>query len=55
MHIKKYLILMPPMLIIGLILLYYLPVTERHIVFLVPIIFLLIYYAWIYIERRRNA
>ncbi|MEC0093413.1 hypothetical protein [Paenibacillus macquariensis] len=48
---KKYFILMPPMLIIGLYLFYFLPANKRPYVFLVPIVFWLIYYTWLFIER----
>jgi len=51
---KKYFILMPPMLIIGLFLFYFLPVNQRPYVLLVPIVFWLIYYNWIFIERKQK-
>ena len=53
-HKKKYFILMPPMLIIGLLLFYFLPANQRPNVFLVPIVFWLIYYTWIFIERKQK-
>ena len=53
-HKKKYFILMPPMLIIGLILFYFLPANQRSYVFLAPITLWLIYYTWIFIERKQK-
>ncbi|MCZ1269129.1 hypothetical protein EIH79_30885 [Paenibacillus tundrae] len=50
---KKYFILMPPMLIIGLLIMYFLPVNQRAYVFLVPIVFWLIYYIWVFVERKK--
>ncbi|WP_262174695.1 SoxR reducing system RseC family protein [Saccharococcus sp. Marseille-Q5394] len=54
MHKKKYFILLPPALIIGIILLYYLPTEDRAYVFLAPIAFWIIYYSWIYVEKRNT-
>jgi hypothetical protein len=48
----KYFFLLVPMLLIGIFLVYYLPVSQRTYVLLVPIIFWIIYYTWIYIEKR---
>ncbi|OAB40861.1 hypothetical protein PMSD_00870 [Paenibacillus macquariensis subsp. defensor] len=53
-HKKKYFILMPLMLIIGLFLFYFIPENQRAYVFLAPIVFWLIYYTWIFIERRQK-
>lgn len=51
---KYYFFMMPPMLIIGLFLLFYLPVNQRPYVFLIPIVFWIIYYVWIFIEKKEN-
>ncbi|WP_145939565.1 hypothetical protein [Paenibacillus glacialis] len=54
MYNKKYFILMPLMLIIGLLLFFFLPASQRPYVLLVPIVFWLIYYTWIFIERKQK-
>ena len=51
---KKYFIVMPPGIIIGIFLLFYLPERDRTYVGLIPIIFWIIYYSWIYIEKRKK-
>lgn len=45
---------MPPMFILGAILLIYLPASQRYIALLIPIIFWMIYYTWIFIERKKE-
>jgi hypothetical protein len=40
------------MLLIGIFLVYYIPANQRTYVLLVPIIFWIVYYSWIYIEKR---
>lgn len=44
---------MPPAFIIGAILLMYLPASQRHNVLLSPMVFWIIYYTWIFIERKK--
>ena len=51
-HKKKYFIIFVPVLIIGLLLIYYLPANELTYLMLIPLIAWFIYYAWIYIEKR---
>ncbi|SEN77687.1 hypothetical protein SAMN05518670_2688 [Paenibacillus sp. OK076] len=51
---KKYFILMPPMLIIGLFIIYFLTANQRAYVFLVPIVFWLTYYIWVFVERKQD-
>ena len=51
---KYYFFVMPPMLIMGLFLLFYLPASQRPYVFLIPIIFWLIYYVWVFIEKKES-
>ncbi len=53
MHRKKYFILLPPALIIGIFLLYYLSPEDRAYIFLAPFAFWIAYYIWIYIERKK--
>ncbi|GIN72354.1 hypothetical protein J14TS2_28290 [Bacillus sp. J14TS2] len=54
MHKRKYFVLLPFALIIGIFLLFCLPPGNWFYVFLVPIVFWLIYYSWIYLEKRKN-
>jgi hypothetical protein len=51
---QKYFILLPPALLLGIFLLYYLPAGDRSYVFLVPIVFWIIYYSWIYVEKKKK-
>ncbi|OAB43316.1 hypothetical protein PBAT_18595 [Paenibacillus antarcticus] len=51
---KKYFILMPPMLLLGIFLFYFLPANQRSYVFLAPIVLWLIYYTWIFIEIKHK-
>lgn len=53
-HKKKYFILFTPLLIIGIFLLFILPAEQRLYVYMLPPIFWLIYYAWIFIERKQR-
>lgn len=52
MHKNKYFILVIPVMIIGIFLIYYLPANQRFYVLLIPVIFWVIFYVWIYIEKR---
>ncbi|WLV24578.1 hypothetical protein QR721_13185 [Aciduricibacillus chroicocephali] len=54
MHTKKYLILLVPTVLIGLVLLFFLPESQRSYVLFVPLIFWIVYYAWIYVEKRKH-
>jgi hypothetical protein len=54
-HKKKYFILMPPMLIIGIFLLYFFPANQRPYVLTIPIVFWIFYYIWINFERKQKA
>lgn len=54
MHWKKYFILLLPTILIGLFLFYILPAIQRPYVLIVPMVFWLIYYFWIYIERKQK-
>ncbi|MET3699395.1 hypothetical protein SAMN05877753_11136 [Bacillus oleivorans] len=51
---KKYFILLPPFVIVGLIILFILPEGSYHLALIVPILFWLVYYAWIYIENGKK-
>jgi hypothetical protein len=50
---KKYAILTPPFLIIGILLAIYLPLGQKHYAILVAFVFWATYYAWVYIEKKR--
>lgn len=54
MHWKKYFILSLPVIVIGILLFYFLPANQRPYILLVPMAFWLIYYTWIYIERKQK-
>ncbi len=46
MYSKKYLLLMPPFFLFGLLLFAVLPVEKRPFIFWVPLIFWAAYYGW---------
>ncbi|MFD1737447.1 hypothetical protein ACFSCX_12865 [Bacillus salitolerans] len=52
MHKKKYFVLKLFMLVIGIILLFFLPVGQKHFVFIVPIVYWVIFYTWIYFVKK---
>ena len=54
MHKKKYFTLIPPTLLIGLLLLYYIPASQRPYVLFVPIVMWTFYYTWIHIEKNKK-
>lgn len=54
MHWKKYFILLLPTILSGLFLFYILPAIQRPYVLIVPMVFWLIYYSWIYIKRKQK-
>jgi uncharacterized membrane protein YfcA len=54
MHWKKYAILLPPFVLIGLLLLNYLPTGQKHYAILVALVFWVFYYVWVYIDRKRK-
>lgn len=47
---KKYFFMILPILIIGLLLLFYLPEGQRPYAYLIPIVCGVIYYIWIWQE-----
>ncbi|RLQ93106.1 hypothetical protein D9X91_18930 [Falsibacillus albus] len=51
---KRYWILMPPFLIIGIVLMKLSPQHLRPYVLLIPIVFWIVYYLWGYIEKKRK-
>lgn len=53
MHWKKYFILMPPALLIGLIFILYF--HQSSLAFLTIIVFWGIYYLWVYIENKKKS
>lgn len=52
---KKYWILLPIFLGIGVLLFIWLPEKNKKLIILVPIVFWATYYAWIYIENIRKS
>ncbi|SHF98803.1 hypothetical protein [Ornithinibacillus halophilus] len=54
MHWKKYAILTPPFLLIGIFLIAFLPIEQRYYAFIVVLIFWVFYYAWVLIEKKRK-
>lgn len=51
---KKYFILLIPTLVIGLLLLFYLPVSQRFYALIVPMVFWVIYHIWCLVDRSRT-
>ncbi|MBM6619588.1 hypothetical protein [Bacillus suaedaesalsae] len=51
MHWKKYLILLPPFLFIGILSIILLPVGEKHNSLLLALLFWVVYYLWIHFEK----
>ena len=54
MHWKKYAILIPPFLLIGVLLITYLPPDQKHYVMLFSLLFWVAYYTWIAIEEKKE-
>ena len=54
MHWKKYMILLLPFLLSGILVLLYLPSSKRYYAFLIGIIFWIVYYVWINFEKNRR-
>lgn len=53
MNWKKYAILVPTFLLIGALLLFYLPLSQLQYVMLVPLLFWILYHLWTYKEKGR--
>jgi len=53
-HKRKFFILLTPTIIIGIFLIYYLPRDQKYLALIVPIIFRMIYYTWILIDRKKE-
>lgn len=51
---KKYFILMPPFLILGLSLLYFLPSNNLFYALLTVAGFWIVYYVWLYYEKEKQ-
>ena len=54
MHWKKYAILTPPFLLIGVLLSIYLPVGQKQYAIVVALVFWAFYYIWVFIEKKRK-
>lgn len=54
MHLKKYLILIAPFLILTFILFFTLSYEKRFYAFIPVFAFWITYYTWIYIEKKRK-
>jgi len=54
MHWKKYAILTPPFLLIGVLLSIYLPVGQKQYAIVVALVFWVFYYIWVFIEKKRK-
>jgi hypothetical protein len=52
MHRKKYWLLLPPFLIVGILLIIYLPDNQNFWALCVPLGFWAVYYGWIYMEKK---
>lgn len=51
---KKYAILLPPFLLIGIVSLIYLPSGQRQYAIGVPLVFWVVYYTWCYFDEKSN-
>lgn len=51
---KKYWLLMPPVLILGIVLILFLPPEKNFIPLSLPIVFWCIYYVWKHYEQDRE-
>jgi len=51
---KKYNILLPPFLIIGILVIYFLPVEQMYMALFVPLLFWVSYYSWVEVEKRKK-
>lgn len=54
MHWKKYAILTPLFLFMGIVLAFYFPVGQKHYAILVALVFWVFYYVWVYIEKKNK-
>ncbi len=52
---KRYWILLPIFLVIGLLLFVYVPAEHRKLILLVPLAFWPIYYTWRHLDRVRQS
>jgi hypothetical protein len=52
MHRKKYFTLLPPALILTLVAIYFLPTEAINYTLIIPLLFWVAYYGWIYIEKK---
>ena len=55
MHRKKYFTLLPPALLLGIVTFYYLPADAKNYTLVVPLLFWVAYYGWIYIEKKSKV
>lgn len=51
---KRYWILLPPFLIIGISLIIYLPPNLKPIAILTALVFWIVYYTWDYLSRNKD-
>ncbi|MGE8205654.1 hypothetical protein ACQKP0_13945 [Heyndrickxia sp. NPDC080065] len=54
MHKKKYLLLIPPALVIYIVLILTVSAEKRPYIIFIPIVAWCLYYIWIYIEKKKN-
>lgn len=54
MHWKKYAILLPPFVMIFLIMAFNLPDNQKLYAVLAIILFWIVYYSWIFIEKKKK-
>ncbi|WP_153406523.1 hypothetical protein [Gracilibacillus oryzae] len=54
MHWKKYVLLLPPFVLIGVLMLTYLPPEQTPYTILAVVAFWLCYYMWVFIDKKRN-
>lgn len=55
MHKKKYFILLIPAILVFAFLLYYLPTGSKQYSIIVPLVFWIVYYIWVGIEKKTSS
>lgn len=55
MHKKKYFILLIPSILVFAFLLYYLPNDDKQYSIIVPLVFWVVYYVWLGIEKKTTG
>ncbi|KAF0821010.1 hypothetical protein KIS4809_0537 [Bacillus sp. ZZV12-4809] len=54
MHWRKYFILLIPALVIFIASAFIIPYNKFYLIYIIPFTFWVIYYSWLYIEKRKK-